>query len=444
MQDTQKNQVGANISSWKIFLGFVIGTIIGLVFNKLKSHPVFEPTITTLVDKIFFPLGDAFLQSLFMIIVPMIFSSLIVGVSELGSGRSLGRLGTKLFLFYALSTVLAISIGQLFVNSFQPGKSIQQEEVQKAVQNVGDKFQSLKTKSNLVGSSLWPGIVTTIIPRNIIDQFGKNNILAVIFVSLLFGVALRSLPGGIAKESFSGFMSGLSNMSITIIGWIMKTAPFAVAALLIVTVSEFGLDMIIKLGKYVLVMAAGMFCHLFISYSCILKFLVRIPIKEFFFRMIPVFTTAFGTSSSNATMPVTMNTLEKKFGLPRSLVNFSVPIGATVNMDGTALFEVVAAVFIAQIFGVELTLLNHILLIALVFITSIGIAGVPGGSIPVLMASIVILKIPAEGIALLIGVDRLLDMGRTTVNVTGDSIAALFLGRSEGIDIGKNLKEIPR
>ena len=405
----------------------------------------FEPTITTLTDKLFFPLGDAFLQSLFMIVVPIILSSLIVGVSKLGSGKNLGRLSAKLFLFYAFSTILAISIGQALVNSVQPGKSGGlQAEAKKAVDKWQDKLQSIQMKSSMVGSSLWPGIVRTIIPRNIIDQFGKTNILAVIFVSLLFGVALRSLPDGIPKESFSGCMIAISNMSITIIGWIMKTAPYAVAALLIPTISEFGIEMIVKLSKFILVMAAGMLLHLFVSYSFILKFLIRIPIKEFFARMIPVFTTAFGTSSSNATMPVTMNTLETKFGLPRGLVNFSVPIGATVNMDGTALFEVVAAIFIAQVFGVELTLLNHILLIALVFITSIGIAGVPGGSIPVLMASIVILNIPAAGIALLLGVDRLLDMSRTTVNVTGDSLAALFLARSEGIDLEQKLKEIPR
>ena len=442
-QDT-KIRKGANISSWKIFLGFIVGAIIGLVFNGLKSNPSAEPFITKLVDNVFYPVGNAFLQGLFMIIVPLVFSSLIVGVSELGSGKSLGRLSKRLFLFYALSTLLAISIGQVFINTFQPGKSVEQEAAQNIAQSMRDKLSSLEEKSSLVGSSLWPGIVTKIIPRNIIDQFGENNMLAVIFVSLLFGVALLSLPSGSTKDSFVGFMSALSNISIIVIGWIMKTAPFAVAALLAIAFSEFGWDLMKTMAFYVLVMIAGMICHLFISYSCILKFLVRIPLKEFFSRMIPVFTTAFGTSSSSATMPVTMNTLEKKFGLPRSIVNFSVPIGTIVNMDGTALFEVVATVFIAQIFGVELTLINHLSLIAIVFITSIGIAGVPGGSLPILMAAIVVLGIPAEGIAIILGVDRLLDMGRTTVNVTGDSIAALFLGRTEGLNLGEKLKEIPR
>ena len=198
MEDTQKKQVGVNVSSWKIFIGFIVGAIIGLVFNKLKHIPAFEPTITTLTDKLFFPLGDAFLQSLFMIVVPIIFSSLIVGVSKLGTGKNLGQLSARLFLFYAFSTILAISIGQALVNSVQPGKAVGQEEVQEAVNKWQDKLQSIQMKSSMVGSSLWPGIVRTIIPRNIIDQFGATNILAVIFVSLLFGVALRSLPDGSA------------------------------------------------------------------------------------------------------------------------------------------------------------------------------------------------------------------------------------------------------
>lgn len=444
-ETVQKEQKSVNISTWKIFVGFIVGAIIGLVFYTLKeTNPELEPGITNVVNNIFHPMGKAFFQGLFMIIIPLIFSSLVVGISEIGSGKMFGRLGTKLFLFYAISTFLAIGIGQLFVNTFEPGKTVTEEKAQEAAKKWENTISSLKDKSSLVGSSIWPGIVTKIIPKNIIDQFGKGNILAVIFISLIFGFALSSLSPGPARDSFIGCMSALSSMSITIIGWVMKTAPFGVAAWLAIAFSEMGWSLIPTIGWYILVLAMGMLCHLFISYGCILKFLIRIPIKEFIVRMIPVFTTSFGTSSSSATMPVTMDTLERKFGLPKSIVNFSIPVGATVNMDGTALFEVVTAVFIAQIFGAELTLINHISLIIVIFITSIGIAGVPGGSLPILIAALAMFGIPIEGIGLILGVDRVLDMGRTTVNVTGDSIAALFLGRTEGIDIGKKLKEIPR
>jgi len=370
-----------------------------------------------------------------MIIVPLVLSSLIVGVSELGSPKNIGRLSKRLFLFYACSTLIAICIGQSLMLTAQPGTNIPKETAQEISVKMQDKMSSMKEKSSMVGESLWPGIVTKIIPRNIIDQFGENNMLAVIFVSLLFGLALLYMPASAAKTSFIGFMSTLSNISIQIIGWIMKLAPYAVAALLSIAVSEFGLTLMKSMLFYIIIMIISMLVHLCVTYSLFLKFLIKIPIKTFYQKMIPIFATSFSTSSSSATMPVTMNTLEKRFGVPRHIVNFSVPIGTVVNMDGTALFEVAATLFIAQIFGVDLTLSSYFILIAIVFITSVGIAGVPGGSLPILMSAMVILGIPPEGIAVILGVDRLLDMGRTTVNVTGDSIAALYLARTEKVNI---------
>ncbi len=432
-----------SVNSYGIFIGFIVGSLIGLLFNHLKPHSLFGPIAETITNNVFYPIGNAFLQALFMIIVPLVFSSLIVGISDLGNPKSIGRLSRRLFSFYACSTIIAIVIGQFFMISLNPGKNVKQETAQEIALTMQDKMSSMKEKSSMVGDSLWPGIVTKIIPRNIIEQFGENNMLAVIFVSLLFGLALLYLPSSSSKNSFIEFMSTLSDISIFIIGWIMKLAPYAVASLLAIAVSEFGLELMKSMLFYIIVMILGMLSHLLITYSAFLKFLIRIPIREFYKRMIPIFTTAFSTSSSSATMPVTMNTLEKKFGVPRSIVNFSVPIGTVVNMDGTALFEVAATIFIAQIFGIDLTLTNYLLLIAVVFITSVGIAGVPGGSLPILMSAIVILGIPPEGIAVILGVDRLLDMGRTTVNVTGDSIATLYLAKKENINISENIKNIP-
>jgi len=210
--------------------------------------------------------------------------------------------------------------------------------------------------------------------------------------------------------------------------------------LIAIAFSEFGFSLLETMGKYMLVLTLAMLLHFFGTYSLFLKFLVKIPVLSFFRRMAYVFSTAFSTSSSAATMPVTMRTLEKEFGVPKKIVSFSIPIGVQVNMDGTALFEVAAAVFIAQVFAVELSLASTALLAVIVFITSVGIAGVPGGSIPVLMSSMVVLGIPAEGIALILGVDRLMDMGRTVVNVTGDSVAALYLARKENVDLNAYLK----
>ena len=413
-------------------------------FNKLKYNPSYSPYIDWSIDKVFAPMGNVFFQSLFMVIVPLIFSSLIVGIADMRNPASIGRLGKRLILFYACSTLIAIFIGQICMGVMKPGDHISKAEADKAAISMQERMSSIQEKSSMVGTSLWPGLLTKIVPRNIINQFAAGNILAVIFVSILFGLGLLYMPNGPPKESFISFMSAVSSVSIIIIKWIMKTAPFAVAALLAVVVYELGLSAIKTMMFYMLAMTVGMIFHLFGTYSLFLKFLLKIPIKEFFLRMIPVLGTAFGTSSSSATMPVTMNTLEKKFGLPKKIVSFSIPIGATVNMDGTALFEVAAAIFISQVYNIHLPWPSLVLLVILVFITSVGIAGVPGGSIPVLMSSIVVIGLPPEGIALILGVDRLMDMGRTTINVTGDSIAALFLGRTEGINLGEKLKEIPR
>ena len=429
------------LSSWGIFVGLILGCIIGLVFNLLKADSQYASLIQFITDNIFFPVGNLFLQSLFMIIVPMIFSSLIVGVADMSNPASIGRLSKRLLVFYSASTFIAIFIGQILMGVFQPGKNIPQEKAEKAAISMKAKMSSLEDKSSMVGESLWPGILTKIVPRNIIDQFGKGNMLAVIFTALLFGLALLYLPNAPPKDSFIQVMSAVSSMCVLIIKWIMTTAPYAVAALIAIAFSEFGLDLLGTMGKYMIVLGAAMALHFFGTYSLFLRFLIKIPVGAFFKRMGLVFSTAFSTSSSAATMPVTMRTLEDKFGVPRKIVSFSIPIGVQVNMDGTALFEVAAAVFIAQVFGVELSIASIALLAVIVFITSVGIAGVPGGSIPILMSSMVILGIPAEGIALILGVDRLMDMGRTVVNVTGDSIAALYLGRKENVDLNSYMAE---
>ena len=437
----------SSVSSWAIFVGLIVGCLVGFLFNFLEANkislflPLFgsveiAPLTQFITNNIFFPIGDVFLQALFMIIVPLVFSSIIVGISNMSNPAIMGRLGKKLFLFYAFSTFIAIFIGQMVMGVFKPGQNIPQQKVAEMAEEYTEKMSSLQEKSSMVGSSLWPGIIRKIVPKNIIDEFGKQNLLAVIFVSILFGLALISMPQAPPRQSFISLMSAVCDISIMVIRWVMKTAPVAVACLLVPIVSNFGLDFMKTMVFYILVLTFGMLLHLFGTYSLFLKFLLKRPIPEFFKKMLPVFTTAFGTSSSSATMPVTMNTLEKSFGAPKKIVSFSIPIGVTVNMDGTALFEVAAAIFIAQIYGIALSPASIVLLVLLVFITSVGIAGVPGGSIPVLMSSIVVLGLPAEGVAIILGVDRLMDMGRTVVNVTGDSIATLYLSKNEGTNKG--------
>ncbi|MDE0092433.1 MAG: dicarboxylate/amino acid:cation symporter [Oligoflexia bacterium] len=431
------------LSSWGIFIGLIAGALIGLVFHSLKAAPLYSPLINFILDNVFLPMKYAFFNSLFMIIVPLVFSSLVIGVADMKNPAVLGQLSKRLVVFYACSTLIAIFIGQIFVSTLKPGQYVSKEKAEKIAVTMKDKISSLKEDSSMVGTSLWPGIVKKIIPKNIIDQFGRQNILAVIFVSLLFGFGLLYMPNGPPKDSFISFFSAVSHISINIIKWIMVTAPVAVMAILAIVVSELGWDLIKTLLMYMFVLTLGMLFHLFGTYSLILKFLVKTSVKDFFVRMVPVFSTAFSTSSSSATMPVTMDTLEKRFGVPRKIVSFSIPIGVTVNMDGTALFEVAAAIFISQVFGIPLTWTSTAVLVILIFITSVGIAGVPSGSIPVLMSCFIVLGLPAEGIALILGVDRLMDMGRTVINVTGDSVAALYLSRKENINLNAYIKENP-
>ena len=422
-------------SNWGIFIGLVVGALIGYVFNCWGENPVREWLLVNIIQ----PVGIVFLRSLFMVIVPLVVGSLLVGVTNLGSKYLLRRLGWKVGLFYLTTTFCAITIGQILINTIQPGSNVPQEVTDKAIES-SDKAQmaDLQQKSSWVGQSLWPGIVNKIIPKSILSDFSDMNMLAIIFVSILFGIALLGMPTGPPRAAFIGCFTALSQASVTIIGWIMKMAPYAVAALMINAVTIFGIERMANLLAYVLVVLGGLLIQFLIVYGCLLKWLVKMSPVEFYKKALPIFLTAFSTSSSAATMPVTIRTLEKRFGVPDSITTFSVPIGVTVNMDGTALFEVMAVIFIAQVFGVDLSLMQHITLVILVLITSIGVAGVPGGSLPILMAAMASLGIPVEGIALILGVDRLLDMARTVTNVTGDSVAALFLARSEKLAAAKN------
>lgn len=438
-----KNLVKSKLSTWGIFIGLVVGALIGYVFNVINEIYSGVYIIEWIVRNIFQPVGTVFIRSLFMIIVPLVFSSLCLGISNLGDTKTLKRLGITVLAFYIVTTFCAILIGQAVINGFKPGVGLDQEMVSTSVKKMEAQVSGLREKSSWVGKSLWPGIINTVIPKNIIDQFSATNMLAIIFVSIIFGIGLIHLQDPKAKGVLRDSLSGVCSITIMIVGWIMKSAPIAVAALMASAVFNFGIGVMGSVSKYIFCVILGYLIHFFVVYGFIVKFIIKIPLKEFYKRALVIFLTAFSTSSSNATMPVTMETLQKKFGVPQKITSFTIPVGVTFNMDGTALFEVVAAIFIAQVFNVEITLMSHITLIALVLITSIGVAGVPGGSLPILMAAMASMGIPAEGIALILGVDRLLDMGRTVLNVTGDTVATLFVAKRSGINFEENIKRIP-
>ena len=426
------------LSQWGIFAGLIIGAIIGFIFNQIGKN---DYTVW-IVGNIFAPIGNVFLRSLFMIVVPLVFASLTAGVSNLGNTNTLKKMGVSVLIFYISTTICAIIVGQIIINVLQPGEGLNQEVVSTTVTRMESQVSGLKEKSSWIGKSLWPGIVDKIIPKNIISEFGQANMLAVIFVSIIFGIGLIYLKDEKPKMIIKETLAGISHITIMVVGWVMKLAPIAVAALIARAVFDFGMDVMGSVIKYVGCVFLGYLIHFLFVYGSIIKYIIKMSPSEFFRRASVIFLTAFSTSSSGATMPVTMQTLNDKFGVPEKITSFTIPIGVTFNMDGTALFEVIAAIFIAQVFGVEITMVGQLTLIALVLITSIGVAGVPGASIPILMAAMGALGIPPEGIALILGVDRLLDMGRTVLNVTGDTVAALFLAQRSGIDLNENLKRI--
>lgn len=438
----QKNQNDSqheeNTVSARILWGLIVGAIIGVLFNIWGENPIREWILGNIMQ----PLGNAFLSALFMVVVPLVFSSLIVGVANLGSAQHLGRLGGRLIAYYLFTTFCAIMIGQTLINTVRPGDGLPKEYIEQARAGLAEQVSGLQEKSAMVKESLWPGIVDKIIPRNIIEQLAEANMLAIIFVAIIAGMALLSIPNRRHADALLDTLGAISDISIKVVGWIMYLAPIPVAALIITAVSHFGLEVMGNVLLYMGVVIAGYFLQFFLTYGLLVKFLIRLPLKEFFKRVFPIVATAFSTSSSSATMPTTMRTLERRFGVPESITTFSIPLGATVNMDGTALFEVIAALFVAQVFGIEVSLTGQFTLVALVLLTSIGVAGVPGGSVPILMSAMASMGIPPEGIALILGVDRLLDMGRTVVNVTGDSTAALFLARVENIPLEENIKRL--
>ncbi len=410
----------------RLLVGLVAGVLLGVGLHLWGPHPEREWLLKNILE----PLGQIFLRGLFITVVPLVFCSVAASMTSLGSLAHIRRLGVRLAIFYTCTSLVAILIGQALVTFFQPGAGVPPELIQQAQAGLGDQVSGLMEKSAQARDSLWPGLIQQIIPRNLVQAMAEGQMLAIVFASLVFGLALLALEPKRAAPAI-GFLAAVSDACVTIVGWIMKLAPFAVAALVAITLTRFGFEIVHQIGAYIAIVIAGYLIHFFVTYSLIVKYLLRMPVGYFYRNALPVFLTAFSTSSSNATIPTTIRTLGKNFGVPESITSFTVPLGATVNMDGTALFEGIVVVFIAQVFGIDLTWVQQFTIVVLVFLTAVGVAGIPGGSIPLIMSVMAAVGVPPEGIALILGVDRLLDMGRTVLNVAGDVLCALYLNKME-------------
>lgn len=382
-------------------------------------------------DRVMNPIGQVFLRMLFMVVVPLVFSSLALGVATVGDLRSIGRIGGRTFLWFLVSTAFAAVIGLTLVNWFQPGVGMDPDLAIK----LRDQFQdqaATRIDQAAAGTGFTIDTFVNIVPKNVVRSAADDReALGVIFFALMVGIACTQL--GRAKiATLLDVLQGLYEVCVKILGYAMRLAPIGVFGLIFATSAKLGLPLLQMLGGFVLVALGGLLLHLFVVLGIAARVLIGINPVLLFGRARGLLITAFSTSSSNATLPTTMRTATETFGVPDSVSGFVLPLGATMNMNGTALFEGVSVLFLAQVAGVELSLAQQGLVVLLAVLTAIGTAGVPGGSLPLLAVVLTQVGVPPAMLGLIIGVDRLVDMTRTMPNVMSDLLCAMWVAKKEG------------
>jgi DAACS family dicarboxylate/amino acid:cation (Na+ or H+) symporter len=410
----------------KILLGLVCGAVVGVTTNLLTgAGPGTQKVVSLLTE----PIGKIWLSSLIMVVIPLIVSTLSLGVAGLGSLRRLGRIGLITILSFLGLTALSTALGLLLMNVLRPGHGLDPAVKTQLMETYKGQTEGAM---GLSGTALNIDLLVRIVPRNPVQAAASGDMLAVIFFSLMIGVALTLIPAEKAAPMTS-FLDSLGHITVAIIGLVMKVAPIGVFCLIFSVTARFGFALLVNLLQYVLTVVAGLAIFQFVGYPVILTLVSRWNARDFFRRIRIVMITAFSTSSSNATLPTTMRTSEESLGIPREIGGFVLPLGATMNMNGTALFEGATVLFLAQVFGVHLTLSAQLVVVVMSVLTAIGTAGIPGGSIPLLMMVLGMVGVPMEGIAIILGVDRILDMCRSALNVTGDLVTATIVSRFEGV-----------
>lgn len=409
----------------KILIGMVLGIIFGISF----VHLGFEKFIVDWVK----PLGEIFMRLLKLIAIPLVFISLLKGVGNLSDIKALSNIGIRTLLIYISTTVLAVLIGLTFVEIFSPGDIVSNES---AAQLQGAYTQLTHSKQEIAQSLTTQPILqpfVDIFPDNMIGAMAtNNNMLQVIFIAIIVGVAIL-MVGTENSAPIMKLVDSLNVVILKIVDVIMIFSPIGVFALMsgMVVDSAGDVSLLGALGVYALTVILALLTMAFVVYPLLLKLFTKMPLRKFFSSMFPVQLLAFSTSSSAATLPLTMETVEQKLGISNRTAAFVLPVGVTINMDGTSCYQIIAAIFIAQVLGIELGWVELLILVATTTISSIGTPGVPGGSVVILVMVLGSVGIPAEGLALIMGVDRPLDMLRTVVNVTGDATVASIVDNNQ-------------
>ncbi len=414
----------------RILAGLVLGAVLGCTVNALKTEGVIEGTIVAAIIKYGTkPVGDIFLNLLFMAIIPLVFASLAVGVTRLGGGQNVGRVGLKTITYFLVTTACAAAIGLTLVNAIRPGDQIPDEKKKELLAEYAKEAdKKLEKKEGDEGFGI--NTFVNIVPRKPLEAFVKQDMLAIIFTALIVGIAITRMQSDRAKLMIE-FLEGINFVADFILRLAMVIAPYAVFCLIFSTTAALGYKVLIALAAFIFTVLGGLAIHLLVVLPLLVKFLGGMSPLEFFRKSRGTMVTAFSTSSSSATLPTAMKCAEEELGVPAAVSRFVLPLSASMNHNGTALFESVTVLFLAQAFGIDLTFGQQLIVLVLCILTATGMAGVPGGSLPLIGLILVQVGVPAGAIALVLGVDRILDMCRTTVNVTADLTTAVFVARSE-------------
>ncbi|MEM8574684.1 MAG: dicarboxylate/amino acid:cation symporter [Pseudomonadota bacterium] len=414
---------------WQILIAIALAAVSGSIIQQLTTE-TFTPTILGVsFVAIFDFVGTMFLNALKMIIVPLITSSIIVGVAGIGSGSNLGALGGRTLLFYGTTTLAAILVGLLTVNVIAPGYVDGKPAAD--ILALDAPPEELEAKIEGRGAGDVVELFLRMVPPNIVKAAAEGQMLGLIFFSILFGFFMTKLQHDYAEPLFK-FWNGVFHVMMYMTEFIMKFAPIGVFALIAGVISETGFAAAEPLANFALAVLAALLLHSLITLPLLLRFIGQVKPFETMRAMSPALLTAFSTSSSSATLPVTMDTIEEKVGVSNSVSSFVLPLGATVNMNGTALYECAAAIFIAQAYGLELSFGVQFVIVTIALVTSIGVAGVPSASLVAIAIILAAVGLPVEAIGVLLVFDRVLDMCRTSVNVWGDACCATIIARLRG------------
>lgn len=410
----------------KMLLGFAVGVVAGLVAHFFtEGNGAVLRFVTTYVTG---PIGQIFLRALFMLILPLVFSALVMGIVEMKDLRTMGRAGLRLLLYTILFTGTAVVVGMTLVNVLRPGEGFDRDLAESLIAGTSERVADIVESSRQAPSGI--GFVVGLVPSNVVGAAASNDILGVMVFALIFGIGIVLTPSS-ATERLKEVIDGTLQVSMTLIDLVLRFAPYAVACLVFNLAAQFGWGLLVRLASFVGVALLAMVIHGFVFYPLMIRYSGRNPVR-FFRKAEEALLVAFSTASSNAALPTTLRVAEERLGLPEKVARFVLTVGATANQNGTALFEGITVLFLAQIYGVDLSLGQQALVMFVCILGGVGTAGVPAGSLPVIAMICGMVGIPVEGIGIILGVDRFLDMCRTTLNVAGDLVITAVIAGPPG------------